>query len=122
MVETPTVQNALDEIQGMCAQIFDHLFTEEYMDLIDINGAQKFRQWCNFGPEAVYLSIRCEKMFKEGRFFHVTEKLGDYIWRYGLRVKSTSLAHGASGNAYGLLALYNHTGDLKYLFNAVFVK
>lgn len=40
------------------------------------------------------------------------------VWQYGLLKKGYGLCHGAAGNAYAFLALYNLTQDVKYLYRA----
>lgn len=40
------------------------------------------------------------------------------VWQYGLLKKGYGLCHGAAGNAYAFLAIYNLTQDMKYLYRA----
>lgn len=47
---------------------------------------------------------------------------GEVIWQRGLLKKGYGLCHGAAGNAYGFLALFNITQDPKHLFRACMVR
>lgn len=44
---------------------------------------------------------------------------GNAIWKRGLLKKGYGLCHGPSGNAYGLLAIYQTTKDAKWLYRAL---
>jgi len=43
---------------------------------------------------------------------------GESIWAAGPLVKGSNLCHGTGGNGYAFLALYQRTGDLKWLNRA----
>lgn len=62
------------------------------------------------------------QVFKEERYLCDAQQCADVIWQYGLLKKGYGLCHGAAGNAYAFLALYNLTQDLKYLYRACKVR
>jgi lantibiotic modifying enzyme len=57
-------------------------------------------------------------VFREEQYLCDAYKCADVIWQYGLLKKGYGLCHGAAGNAYAFLALYNLTQDMKYLYRA----
>lgn len=62
------------------------------------------------------------QVFKEERYLCDAQQCADVIWQYGLLKKGYGLCHGAAGNAYAFLALYNATQDVKYLYRACKVR
>lgn len=78
-------------------------------------------QWCHGGPGAIYLAIRCERVFNNNKFGDYAVRMADDIWERGLLVKGSGLCHGVAGNAYAFLAMYAHTDDKKYIYRAFMV-
>lgn len=62
------------------------------------------------------------QVFKEEHYLCDAQQCADVIWQYGLLKKGYGLCHGAAGNAYAFLALYNLTQDAKYLYRACKVR
>ncbi|XP_064419553.1 glutathione S-transferase LANCL1 isoform X3 [Latimeria chalumnae] len=58
------------------------------------------------------------QVFGEDGYLQDALQCGEVIWQRGLLKKGYGLCHGAAGNAYGFLALYKLTQDLKYLYRA----
>lgn len=58
------------------------------------------------------------QVFKEEQYLRDAYRCADVVWQYGLLKKGYGLCHGAAGNAYAFLALYNLTQDVKYLYRA----
>lgn len=74
--------------------------------------------WCHGAPGVLYMLIQAYKLFGEQCYLTSFLQCGDVIWQRGLLKKGYGLCHGASGNAYGFLALYNFTQDLQFLHRA----
>ncbi|KAG8521033.1 Glutathione S-transferase LANCL1, partial [Galemys pyrenaicus] len=58
------------------------------------------------------------QVFKDEQYLNDAYQSADVTWQYGLLRKGYGLCHGAAGNAYAFLALYNLTHDMKYLYRA----
>lgn len=73
-------------------------------------------------PDGTHICPLTLQVFKEERYLCDAQQCADVIWQYGLLKKGYGLCHGAAGNAYAFLALYNLTQDLKYLYRACKVR
>lgn len=62
------------------------------------------------------------QVFKEERYLCDAYRCADVVWQYGLLKKGYGLCHGAAGNAYAFLALFNLTHDVKFLYRACKVR
>ncbi|XP_058520933.1 glutathione S-transferase LANCL1 isoform X2 [Ochotona princeps] len=74
--------------------------------------------WCHGAPGVIYMLIQAYKVFKEEQYLIDAYQCTDVIWQYGLLKKGYGLCHGAAGNAYAFLTLYNLTQDMKCLYRA----
>lgn len=66
-----------------------------------------------------FLSLQ---VFGEQQYLNDALQCAEVIWQYGLLKKGYGLCHGTAGNAYGFLALYNLTQNMKYLYRACKVR
>ncbi len=73
----------------------------------------KLVQFCHGAPGVVHLFLLAARLFPEDkvRYLEVSKRCADVSWRAGLLKKGYGLCHGAAGNAYTFLALYDITGD-----------
>lgn len=62
------------------------------------------------------------QVFKEEQYLCDAYQCADVVWQYGLLKKGYGLCHGAAGNAYAFLALFNLTHDVKFLYRACKVR
>ena len=62
------------------------------------------------------------QIFKNEAFITAAQRFADVIWERGLLRKGYVLCHGVSGNAYGLLCIYQLTKNQTYLWKALKVK
>lgn len=62
------------------------------------------------------------QVFGEQQYLNDALQCAEVIWQYGLLKKGYGLCHGTAGNAYGFLALYNLTQNMKYLYRACKVR
>lgn len=62
------------------------------------------------------------QVFKEEQYLCDAYRCADVVWQYGLLKKGYGLCHGAAGNAYAFLALFNLTQDVKFLYRACKVR
>ncbi|TRY82572.1 hypothetical protein DNTS_030580 [Danionella cerebrum] len=74
--------------------------------------------WCHGSPGVVYMLIQAFKVFGVRQYLEDALQCGEVIWHKGLLKKGYGLCHGAAGNAYSFLALYNITRDPKHLYRA----
>uniref|UniRef100_A0A6I8ND58 Glutathione S-transferase LANCL1 n=1 Tax=Ornithorhynchus anatinus TaxID=9258 RepID=A0A6I8ND58_ORNAN len=58
------------------------------------------------------------QVFNEPQYLSDALQCSEVIWKFGLLKKGYGLCHGAAGNAYAFLALYNLTQDVKFLYRA----
>jgi len=75
--------------------------------------------WCHGAPGWIYMFITAHKLFNDDKFLSAAVDCAEVVWRRGLLRKGYGLCHGTTGNGYALLALYNHTKDLKHLYRAL---
>jgi hypothetical protein len=66
-------------------------------------------QWCHGAP-GVIISLQGVPVGADPDFERLLLEAGELIWRAGPLVKGRSLCHGAAGNGYAFLALYERTG------------
>lgn len=57
-------------------------------------------------------------MFGDARYLDGARRCADAVWTRGLLRKGYGLCHGTAGNAYAALALFNATGEQKFLYRA----
>ena len=79
---------------------------------LDANGDGRIRtQWCHGAPGivATLAPLLDEELAVAG---------GELTWRAGPLRKGANLCHGTAGNGYGLLAVFERTGDEKWLTRA----
>lgn len=69
----------------------------------------------------VCISCVPPQVFGVRQYLEDALQCGEVIWQRGLVKKGYGLCHGAAGNAYGFLALYKVTQDLKHLYRACMV-
>uniref|UniRef100_A0A6I8N884 Glutathione S-transferase LANCL1 n=1 Tax=Ornithorhynchus anatinus TaxID=9258 RepID=A0A6I8N884_ORNAN len=74
--------------------------------------------WCHGAPGVVYMLAQAYKVFNEPQYLSDALQCSEVIWKFGLLKKGYGLCHGAAGNAYAFLALYNLTQDVKFLYRA----
>jgi serine/threonine-protein kinase len=72
--------------------------------------------WCNGSAGYVFLWTQAHQAFGEGRYLELAEGAAWNAWerRHGIG----SLCCGTGGQAYALLNLYRHTGDIAWLRRA----
>lgn len=58
------------------------------------------------------------QVFGDTKYLDAAKGCGEVLWSRGLLRKGYGICHGVSGNAYGMLALYNLTHDMKHLYRA----
>ena len=58
------------------------------------------------------------KIFKDAAYLAAAKVCGEVIWHRGLLRKGCGLCHGAAGNAYSILALYQSMHEPRYLYQA----
>ncbi|KAG8559088.1 hypothetical protein GDO81_017235 [Engystomops pustulosus] len=58
------------------------------------------------------------QIFQHSEYLAEAAQCAEISWQRGLLKKGYGLCHGAAGNAYSFLAMYNLTHDLKYLYRA----
>uniref|UniRef100_A0A8C9FZD3 Glutathione S-transferase LANCL1 n=1 Tax=Pavo cristatus TaxID=9049 RepID=A0A8C9FZD3_PAVCR len=78
--------------------------------------------WCHGAPGVIYMLLQAYKVFGEQQYLNDALQCAEVIWQYGLLKKGYGLCHGTAGNAYGFLALYNLTQNMKYLYRACKVR
>ncbi|KAM4697595.1 glutathione S-transferase LANCL1 isoform 1-T3 [Rhinophrynus dorsalis] len=74
--------------------------------------------WCHGAPGVIYMLLQAYKVFGEQQYLADALQCADVSWQQGLLKKGYGLCHGAAGNAYSFLALYNFTRDVKFLYRA----
>ncbi|KFV50828.1 LanC-like 1, partial [Tyto alba] len=74
--------------------------------------------WCHGAPGVIYMLVQAYKVFGEQQYLNDALQCAEVIWQHGLLKKGYGLCHGTAGNAYGFLALYNLTQNMKYLYRA----
>uniref|UniRef100_A0A1B6D4N9 LanC-like protein 2 n=2 Tax=Clastoptera arizonana TaxID=38151 RepID=A0A1B6D4N9_9HEMI len=82
------------------------------------NDKDKLVQWCHGAPGFVQLFSLAHKEFGDSRYQDIALDCGNVVWERGLLTKGYSLCHGAAGNAYTFLQLYQLTGDFTHLYRA----
>ncbi|XP_065582589.1 glutathione S-transferase LANCL1-like [Artemia franciscana] len=78
----------------------------------------KLVHWCHGAPGFTALLIEASKVFGSPKYMEAAEKCCDVIWERGLLVKGYGLCHGAAGNAYSFVQMYQATKDPKYIHQA----
>ncbi|OIV99234.1 hypothetical protein TanjilG_06539 [Lupinus angustifolius] len=73
--------------------------------------------WCHGAPGVVLTLVKAAKVFGDKEFVDAAAEAAEVIWNRGL-LKRVGICHGISGNAYVFLALYQITGNVKYLYRA----
>jgi len=53
------------------------------------------------------------------KYLNAARRFADVIWKRGLLRKGYGICHGVAGNAYGLLCMYQITGEEEYLWKAI---
>lgn len=81
-------------------------------------GCSLFGGHC-FSKDNCFLSLQ---VFGEQQYLNDALQCAEVIWQHGLLKKGYGLCHGTAGNAYGFLALYNLTQNMKYLYRACKVR
>ncbi|XP_075036381.1 glutathione S-transferase LANCL1 [Mixophyes fleayi] len=74
--------------------------------------------WCHGAPGVIYMLTQAYKIFQNEGYLSDAAQCTEISWQRGLLKKGYGLCHGAAGNAYSFLAMYNLTHDLKYLYRA----
>ncbi|KAK2433377.1 lanC protein GCL1 [Trifolium repens] len=73
--------------------------------------------WCHGAPGVALTLVKAAKVFGDKEFLDAAIEAGEVVWSRGL-LKRVGICHGISGNAYVFLSLYQHTGNVKYLYRA----
>lgn len=118
MLGLECVESQLETIQEACIALFSQMFPSGNLPSTFPPDKDKLVQWCHGSPGAIYLSLRCARVFRDRKFLYYAKLMGDDVWERGLLKKGSGLCHGIAGNAYSFLALYNFTNDRKYLYYA----
>jgi len=79
----------------------------------------KLVHWCHGSPGFLHMFLQAYKAFGDEIYLKEAIGCGESIWKRGLLKKGYGLCHGPSGNAYGLLAIYQTTKDPKWLYRAL---
>lgn len=74
--------------------------------------------WCHGAPGVIYMLTQACKLFQDGNYLADAAQCAENSWQRGLLKKGYGICHGVAGNAYSLLAMFNLTHDLKYLYRA----
>src|SRR5262249_8074165 len=72
--------------------------------------------WCNGSAGYVFLWTLAYRTFHDEAYLTLAEKAAWNAWEEA--IASDSLCCGLSGGAYGLMNLYRHTGDRRWLYHA----
>ncbi|XP_076047599.1 glutathione S-transferase LANCL1-like isoform X3 [Oratosquilla oratoria] len=82
------------------------------------NGADRLVHWCHGAPGALFLFCQSFKVFSDPKYLTYARGCAEVIWQRGLLRKGYGLCHGAAGNAYALLYMYQVTKEREYLYKA----
>lgn len=99
--------------------------TDNFPSSMGEDKTDKLVHWCHGSPGVVYMLATASEVFGaegEGRqYAEIALKAGEDIWTRGLLKKGYGLCHGAAGNAYAFLRLYQLSGgrDSRWLYRAV---
>ncbi|XP_056390380.1 glutathione S-transferase LANCL1 [Hyla sarda] len=74
--------------------------------------------WCHGAPGVIYMLTQACKVFQDHNYLADAAQCAEIAWQRGLLKKGYGICHGAAGNAYSFLAMYNLTHDLRYLYRA----
>lgn len=74
--------------------------------------------WCHGSPGVMYMLLQAYKVFGVKQYLEDASQCAEVLWQRGLLKKGYGLCHGASGNAYGFLALFKVTREAKHLYRA----
>ncbi|KAF0309504.1 LanC-like protein 2 [Amphibalanus amphitrite] len=72
--------------------------------------------WCHGAPSFSHMLCLAYKVFGDDRYLQLAREAAEVVWRRGLLKKGYGLCHGAAGNAYTFLHVYQLTKDAKYLY------
>jgi serine/threonine-protein kinase len=81
-----------------------------------MQGMRYLSGWCNGSAGYVPLWTRAHRRFQDARYLDLAERAASNAWETD--DGSISLCCGDAGRAYGLLALYRHTGESVWLRRA----
>lgn len=79
------------------------------------SGKDQLVHWCHGAPGIIPTLCLAYSVFGETKYLDRARHLAETVWQYGLIRKGWGLCHGAPGNGYAFLALYNATQDYRYL-------
>jgi len=79
----------------------------------------RLMHWCHGAPGAIHLYALAWKLYKKPSYLSACHDFADNIWNRGLLKRGYGLCHGVAGNGYGLLCMYQVTGDCQYLWKAI---
>ncbi|WWD02749.1 hypothetical protein V865_000791 [Kwoniella europaea PYCC6329] len=84
---------------------------------LESSGGKELVQFCHGNPGLILVLVEGCKLFgkRKNDWMEVAERAGEVVWVKGLLRKGVGLCHGISGNAFALVALYDLTGDIKWL-------
>jgi lantibiotic modifying enzyme len=73
------------------------------------SGKDQLVHWCHGAPGIIPTLCLAYSVFGETKYLDRARHLAETVWQYGLIRKGWGLCHGAPGNGYAFLALYNTT-------------
>ncbi|WVQ67897.1 uncharacterized protein L199_006102 [Kwoniella botswanensis] len=84
---------------------------------LESSGGKELVQFCHGNPGLILVLGEGCKLFgkRKNDWMEVAVRAGEVVWEKGLLRKGVGLCHGISGNAFALGALYDLTGDDKWL-------
>ncbi|XP_043229390.1 glutathione S-transferase LANCL1-like isoform X2 [Amphibalanus amphitrite] len=65
--------------------------------------------WCHGAPGFSHMLCLAYKVFGDDRYLQLAQEAAEVVWRRGLLKKGYGLCHGAAGNAYTFLHVYQLT-------------
>ena len=96
----------------------DKMFKSGNLPSSHNNENDKLIHWCHGAPGSIHLFLKAYQIFQSQEYLEIAIKSGEVIWQRGLLKKGYGLCHGIAGNAYGFLALYQTTNDIRHLRRA----
>ena len=103
----------------------------------DSRHSDRLVHWCHGAPGFIHMLSHayqvsmatsftgfnpCLQCLGDGRYLVAAESCGETVWERGLLKKGYGLCHGAAGNAYTFLQLYQLTGHMYHWHRALKVR
>ena len=78
----------------------------------------KLVHWCHGAPGMIMLFTLAYEIYQDEQYLNTALQCGEVVWARGLLKKGCGICHGAAGNAYTFLTLFQKTKDVKHLYRA----